>query len=137
MSKIPKDQVEQQKSKSKRRFDDKFAYRTVIISTILGLAFYIISLLFNIGIITIFSNVNTLFDIIEGFIKVGATLLFFLLMVISIGNYKELTGKPLGGSLVFLLFLLSLGQTIMNTVIFILTFIGLLIFLIYMYLVQE
>lgn len=137
MSKIPKDQVEQQKSKSKRRFDDKFAYRTVIISTILGLAFYIISLLFNIGIITIFSNVSMLFDIIEGFIKVGATLLFFLFMVISIGNYKELTGKPLGGSLVFLLFLLALGQTIMNTVIFVLTFIGLLIFLIYIYLVQE
>lgn len=137
MSKIPKDQVEQQKSKSKRRFDDKFAYRTVIISTILGLAFYIISLLFNIGIITIFSNVSMLFDIIEGFIKVGATLLFFLFMVISIGNYKELTGKPLGGSLVFLLFLLALGQTIMNTIIFVLTFIGLLIFLIYIYLVQE
>jgi hypothetical protein len=137
MSKIPKDQVEQQKSKSKRRFDDKFAYRTVIISTILGLAFYIISLLFNIGIITIFSNVSMLFDIIEGFIKVGATLLFFLFMVISIGNYKELTGKPLGGSLVFLLFLFALGQTIMNTVIFVLTFIGLLIFLIYIYLVQE
>jgi hypothetical protein len=137
MSKIPKDQLEQQRPRSKRRFDDKFAYRTVIISTILGLAFYIISLLFNIGIITIFSNVSVLFDIIEGFIKVGATLLFFLFMVISIGNYKELTGKPLGGTLVFLLFLLSLGQTLMNIGIFILTLIGLLIFLVYIYLVQD
>ena len=137
MSKIPKDQTKQQKLKSKRKFDEKFAYRTVIVSTILGIAFFIISLLFNIEIMTIFSDISVLFDFIEGLIKVGATLLFFLFMIISIGNYKELTGKPLGWNIILLLCLLSLGQTLLNLWIFILTFFGILIFLIYFYLVQE
>jgi hypothetical protein len=137
MSKIPKDQIKQQKLKSKRKFDEKFAYRTVILSTILGIAFFIISLLFNLEIITIFNNVSVLFDFLGSLIKVGATLLFFLFMMISVGNYKELTGKPLGWNITLLLCLLSLGQTLLNIWIFILTFFGLLIFLIYLYLVQE
>lgn len=137
MSKIPKVQTKDQKSKTRRRSEDKFAYRTVVISTVLSLIFFAVSLLFNIGIISIFADINLIFDIIDILIKVIAILLFFLFMMISIGNYKEMTGKPLGWKELLLLFILSIGQTLLNYIVFISTFIGLLLILVYLYLVQE
>ena len=137
MSKVPKDQIKEQKLKIKRRSDDKFAYRTVIISCILGIIFYIISFLFNIGIISIFANGNILFSILDVLIKITTILLFFLFMMVSIGNFKELAGKPLSWKELMLLFVLSLGQTLLNLLVFSLTFIGLVIIIIYFYLVQE
>lgn len=137
MSKIPKDQNLEQKLKKKRKSDEEFAYRTVIVSAALGVIFYIISLLLNMGIVSIFNNINIIFDLIGGLIKVVAILLFFLFMMISIGNFKELTGNPLDWKELFLLLILSLGQTILNLGVFIFTLIGLVIILIYLYLVQE
>ena len=137
MSKVPKDQIKEQKLKIKRRSDDKFAYRTVIISCILGIIFYIISFLFNVGIISIFVNGNFLFSILEILIKIITILLFFLFMMVSLGNFKELTGNPLSWKELILLFILSLGQTLLNLLVFTLTFIGLLVIIIYFYLVQE
>ncbi len=137
MSKVPKDQIKEQKLKIRRRSDDKFAYRTVIISCILGIIFYVISFIFNIGLIPFFTESNILFTLLDILIKVIAILLFFLSMMISIGNYKELTGNPLGWKELLLLFVLSLGQTLLNLLVFSLTFIGLLIIVIYFYLVQE
>jgi len=137
MSKIPKVQTKDQKSKTRRRSEDKFAYRTVVISTVLSLIFFAVSLLFNIGIISIFADINLIFDILDILIKVIAILLFFLFMMISIGNYKEMTGKPLGWKELLLLFILSIGQTLLNYIVFISTFIGLLLILVYLYLVQE
>lgn len=137
MSKIPKVQTKDQKPKFKRRSEDKFAYRTVLISTALSLIFYVISLLFNAEIISIFTGTNLIFYIIDILIKVIAILLFFLFMMISIGNYKEMTGKPLNWKEFLLLFILSLGQTLLNYIVFIFTFIGLLLILIYLFLVQE
>ena len=137
MSKIPKVQTKDQKSKTRRRSEDKFAYRTVVISTVLSLIFFAVSLLFNFGIISIFADINLIFDILDILIKVIAILLFFLFMMISIGNYKEMTGKPLGWKELLLLFILSIGQTLLNYIVFISTFIGLLLILVYLYLVQE
>jgi len=65
MSKIPKDQIKEQKLKIKRRSDDKFAYRTVIISCFLSIFFYVISILFNFRVISIFTNINILFEGLE------------------------------------------------------------------------
>jgi len=137
MSKIPKDQIKEQKSKIKRRSDDKFAYRTVIISCVLSIIFYAISLLFNVGVISIFTNINILFNMLDVLIKVATILLFFLFMMISVGNYKELTGKPLNWKELLLLIVLSLGQTLLNLWVFAFTFIGLLVIIIYLYIVQE
>jgi len=137
MSKIPKDQIKEQKSKIKRRSDDKFAYRTVIISCILSIILYTVSLLFNVGVISIFTNINILFNMLDVLIKVATILLFFLFMMISVGNYKELTGKPLNWKELLLLIVLSLGQTLLNLWVFSFTFIGLLVILIYLYIVQE
>jgi hypothetical protein len=137
MSKIPKVQPEDQEPKKRRITEDKFAYRTVIISTILAMIFFVVSLLFNTEIISVFSGINILFDILNIFIRVLAILLFFLFMIISIGNYKEMTGKPSGWKEFLLLIVLSLGQTILNYLVFIFTIIGLLLILLYLYLVQE
>ncbi|MCK4687693.1 MAG: hypothetical protein KAT66_06165 [Candidatus Lokiarchaeota archaeon] len=137
MSKIPKDQIKEQKSKIKRRSDDKFAYRTVIISCVLSIIFYAISLLFNVGVISIFTNINILFNMLDLLIKVATILLFFLFMMISVGNYKELTGKPLNWKELLILIVLSLGQTLLNLWVFAFTFIGLLVIIIYLYIVQE
>ena len=137
MSKTPKDQIKEQKLKIRRRSDDKFAYRTAIISCILGIIFYVISFIFNVGIISIFTSGNILFNLLDILIKVIAILLFFLFMMISVGNFKELSGNPLGWKELLLLFVLSLGQTLLNLLVFSLTFIGLLIIVIYFYLVQE
>ncbi len=137
MSKIPKVQTKDQKSKSKRISEDKFAFRTVVISCVLGLIFFVISILFNLEIISIFVGINLFSNIIDILIKVIVILLFFLFMMISIGNYKEMAGKPLDWKELLLLFILSLGQTILNYIVFIFTFLGLLLILIYLYLVQE
>ncbi|MHA1933510.1 MAG: hypothetical protein ACW96X_13280, partial [Promethearchaeota archaeon] len=119
MSKIPKGQIKDQKLKSKRKSEDKFAYRTVVASTVLSLFFFVVSLLFNTGIISIFEGRSLIFDIVNISIKVIAILLFFLFMIISIGNYKEMTGKPINWKEFLLLFILSLGQTLLNYLVFI------------------
>lgn len=141
MSKVPKDlkkdQITKQKLKIKRRSDDKFAYRTVIISCIFSVILYVISFLFNFEIISVFTNGNILFVIIDILIRVVTILLFFLFMMISLGNYKELTGNPLSWKELILLFILSIGQTLLNFLVFSLTFIGLIVIIIYFYLVQE
>ncbi|MFX1408745.1 MAG: hypothetical protein ACFFA6_00200 [Promethearchaeota archaeon] len=137
MSNISKHTDKKANSKAKQGIDEKFAYRSVIISVILGGIFLTISIFFNIEIITIFEGRNILWDIIDVIIKTGAILLFFFFMMISIGNYKELVGKPVNWKEILLLIVLSLGQSILNPWVFILTLIGLLFILIYLYLIQE
>ncbi|MFX0137293.1 MAG: hypothetical protein ACFFDN_26885 [Candidatus Hodarchaeota archaeon] len=137
MSKIPKQPEKKLKTKKRYRSDEKFAYRSVIISAIIGGIFYFISLLFNLEIITIFMNQGILWNIIDVSIKVVAILLFFLFMITSIGNYKELVGKRLDWKELILLFAFSIGQTILNPWVFLFTLFGLAIFIVYLYLVQE
>ena len=137
MSKIPKKSEKDVKTRKQGYTDENFAYRTVIISAIFGGIFYLISLLFNLGIISILPNQNILWNIIDIFIKVIVIILFFMFMITSIGNYKELTGKPLNWRELLLLVFLSIGQTILNPWIFIFTLFGILVIIIYLYLVQE
>ncbi len=137
MSKIPKQQEKELKSKEKYRSNEKFAYRSVIISAILGGIFFIISLFFNTGFITIFMNKDIFWNFIDITIKVLAIMFFFLFMITSVGNYKELIGKPLNWKELLFLFLLSIGQTILNIWVFTFTLFGLAIIIIYLYIVQE
>jgi hypothetical protein len=82
-------------------------------------------------------NIGIFWAIIDILIKVFAVLLFFLFIITSYGNYKELLGKRLNWKELVLLILFSIGQTILNSLVFILTLIGLIIILIYLFLVQE
>ncbi len=137
MSKISKSPNKKTNFKAKQAFNEKFAYRSVIISVIFGGIFLIISIFFNIEIITVFMDKNVLFDIIDLLIKTSVILLFFFFMMVSIGNYKEIVGKPISWKEFLFLIVLSLGQSILNLWVFTFTVLGIIIILIYLYLIQE
>jgi hypothetical protein len=137
MSKIPKESEKKFKSKKKNRNDDDFAFRSVLISAIFGGILFIISFLFNVEIVTIFMSGEILFTIIDVILKTFLVLLFFIFIITSYGNYKELVGKPLNWKDLLVIIVISIGQTILNLWVFILTLFGLIIILIYLYLVQE
>ncbi len=137
MSKIPKPIEKERKFKEKHRSDENFAFKSVIISAILGGFFLVISIFFNTGIISLLINTDIFWTFIDITVKVIAILLFFLFMITSIGNYKELIGKPLNWKELLLLFLFSIGQTILNVWVFIFTLFGLILLLIYLYIIQE
>ncbi len=143
MPKVKKEQKKGVTTKKKLILDEVQAYKSLKISAALGCVFLIISFLFNAGIITIFANLDEIifetidiFDIIDITIKVSAILLSFLFMVVSIGNYKDLMGKPANWKEILMLLGLSIIQTIRNPLVFLITLIGLIIILCYLYLVQ-
>ncbi|MFX1493868.1 MAG: hypothetical protein ACFFBZ_06265 [Promethearchaeota archaeon] len=136
---MPKFKKEKKKDRysNKKTFNEEFAYKTVIKSVFFAGFFFILSILFNMEIITFIENLGGFWFIIDILIKVGAILLFFFFIIISIGNYKELTGKPLDFKLIFLMFVLSLLQAFRDPIVFTFTFFGLAIIIIYMFFVQE
>ncbi|MFX1556968.1 MAG: hypothetical protein ACFFC1_22125 [Promethearchaeota archaeon] len=138
MSKIRKtNNINNKNSKKSSNSDQKFAYRTVILSVILAGICLIVSLLFNAEIITIFMDQGLFMDIIDITIKVVSILLFFLFMIIGLGNYKELIGEPLKLGNIIIIFIISLLQAFRNSIVFGFTLTGLLFLLIYLYFAHE
>lgn len=137
MSKFKKNQTKSNKTNAKSEFDESFAYKTVVLTAILSGILLIISLLFNTQIIATFMVENTIWFYIDISIKVLVILLFFVFSIISIGNYKELSGKPMDFKLILLLFVLSIIQAFRNSWVFGFTFLGLLVIIAYFYFVQE
>ena len=135
MSKIKKESIKKEPVNTKQRLDEKFAYRSVILSVVLAGIFLVISILFNAEILTIFMTENAFLSTIDITIKVLAILLFFILT--SIGNYKELTGKPVDLKIVIFIFIISVIQGFKNEWVFSLSFLGLLLILAYLYFIQE
>ncbi|MBD3342756.1 MAG: hypothetical protein GF353_26905 [Candidatus Lokiarchaeota archaeon] len=132
------------KSKKQRiRKREQEILKTIRISALLGGIFLLISFLFNVthwfedGIITKIIARETLWDIVDNSIKALTILLCFLFMTTSIGNYKELTGKPLKLWEVIVLVGLSLLQTFRNFWVFLIASISLGIAVFYLYLVQD
>jgi hypothetical protein len=137
MSKIPKLSEEKQMKLEKSRSDETFTYRSIIISVVLGSICFIVSILFNLEIITILMNIDLLWTIIDVVIKVIIVLLFFLFIITGYANYKELVGKRLNWKELLMFILLSIGQTLLNLSVFTLTLIGIFIIVIYLFLIQE
>jgi len=137
MSKIRKDTAKSESIKRKPKFTAKAAYRSVILSGILGGLFLALSIILNGEFITLFTSDDLLWVSIDTVLKVLIILLFFLFMMISIGNYKELTGKPIDLKIILLIFSFSLIQSFKNTIVFSFSLIGLLVIVIYLYIVQE
>ncbi|MFX0073128.1 MAG: hypothetical protein ACFFAO_18775 [Candidatus Hermodarchaeota archaeon] len=140
MPKIKKEPRKRRKSSVSRDYsgkDEKLITKSIKISSLLAGLFLALSLLFNGEIITFFMNRGIYWDILDVSIKVSLILFSFLFMVISISNYKELTGKPLGIKEIIFLITLSLGQTVRNLYVFIFTLIGLVILVFYLFLIQE
>ncbi len=136
MSKISKD-TKRKIYREKAKFIEKAAYRSVILSGILGGVFLVLSIMLNGEFIIIFTSDDLLFVSIDTVLKVLMILLFFFFMMISIGNYKELTGKPIDFKMILLIFILSLVQSFKNLIVFSFALISLLVIVVYLYVVQE
>lgn len=135
--------------KSNNISEDAFLLRSVRISAILGGIFLLLSLIFN-GterffdhlVIKLLPSISHLLQadywvVIDNIIKVSVILFAFFFMIISLGNYKEYTGKPIKIQEILILVGFSLLQTVRNLYVFIFTLIGLVLLLFYLYLVQE
>ncbi len=135
--------------KSKNISEDAFLLRSVRISAILGGIFLLLSLVFN-GtqrfydhlVTKLLPSISHLLQadnwvVVDNIIKVSVILFAFFFMIISLGNYKEYTGKPIKIQEILILFGFSLIQTVRNLYVFIFTLIGLVLLLFYLYLVQE
>ena len=131
------------KSKSKKIPEEKLILKSVKISAIFAGFFLVLSLFFNgtewffEGIITKYFEKEIYWEILDNTIKVSVIVLAFSFMMISLGNYKELTGKPIKSKEILFLFGLSLVQTIRSLIVFIFTLIALLLVIFYLYLIQE
>jgi len=128
------------KSQKSQEFNQDFAFRSLLFSLLLGIFFFIISILFNVA--DIFSLLLTseevlILEILNVAIKVLASLAFFFFMLISIGNYKDLLGKPANWKDIAFLFCLTLFQTVRNTFAFGITLFGLILMVLYFYIIQE
>jgi len=137
MSKINKNSVKSQQTKKKGKIEEKFAYRSVILSAIFGGLFLVISILLNGEIITLFLADDPFLLVLDITIKVSVILIFNILIMVSFGNYKELTGKPVNFKIIGLLFFFSLIQAFRDSLVFSFTLVGLLAIVLYLYLIQE
>ena len=131
------------KSESKRIPEEKLILKSVKISAFFAGVFLVLSLFFNgtewffEGIIIKYVKKEAYTEILDYMIKVSVIVLEFSFMIISLGNYKELTGKPVKLKEILFLFGLSLVQTIRSLIVFIFTLIALPIVIFYLYLIQE
>ncbi len=124
--------------KEKQAFNEEFAFRSLLISTIIGIACFIISIFINmVEIFSIIVYQDNFSNIIEIVVRVSVVLLFFFFMMISFGNYKDLLGKPSDLKEMIFLFCLSLLQTMRNIYVLSFSLIGLILIVIYLYLIQE
>jgi len=137
MSKIKKENLKSGTVNRKPKLKEKSAYRSVILSAVIGGLLLIISILLNGGYLSLFASENILFQTLDITIKVLVILFFFIFMTISIGNYKELTGKPLDLKLIVIIFIFSLIQSFRDVIVFSFSFMGLLVIIVYLFLVQE
>ena len=137
MSKLRKDTAKSESVKKKSKFIEKAAYRSVILSGLLGGVFLFLSIMLNGEFVNLFTSDDLLLVTIDVILKVLIIIFFFFFMMISIGNYKELTGKPIDFKIILALFFFSIIQAFRNSTVFSFTFISLLVIIIYFYVVQE
>jgi len=134
---MPKLKKAQNKAKKNQTRDvEDYAFKSIIISAIFSGICLTISLLFNGELISIIITDNVIWQLIEILIRVFSIIFFFLFMIVIIGNYKELTGKPITWKTLTLIFILSIIQSILDLKVFIITLIGLILIIVYLYLTQ-
>ena len=141
---MPKFQKKQKKKRREKQIPEaRVILKTVRISAVIAGIFLVLSLFFNgtelffEGIISQYYQKEDYWEILDYTIKITVIILEFLFMMISLGNYKELTGKPVNLKEILFLLGLCLLQTIRNLFVFIFTLIGLGVILFYLFLIQE
>ena len=137
MSKIRKGNNNLKRETDNQINNENFAYKSVVLSAVLAGIFLLISILLNGEILTFFISDITIIYVVGIILRVIIILLFFIFMMISIGNYKELSGKPLDFKFVILIFIFSLAQGFRDPIVFFFSFVGLIFLLVYIYLIQE
>ena len=154
MPKFRKETEKDKKKKKKKISDEDFAFRSILVSAIIGGAFLVISLVLNgteeffKGILNHFidedityqlpdESILNVSEVIDNTIKVSVILICFFFIFISIANYKDLSGKPAKLKDGILLGGLALLQTIRILWVFLFTLIGLVLILLYFYMVQD
>jgi hypothetical protein len=137
MPKFKKKSKKVSRAKKISKRDEQFIMRSLKISAFLAIIFSALSLLLNGEIITYFMNRDVYWDIIDVSIKVSVIIFSFLFSVVSVGNYKELTGKPIEIKEILLFIGLSLLQTVNNLYVFIFTLIGIVLLSFYLFFIQE
>lgn len=139
MPKFEKERKKELNSQKNKDFNQDLAFKSLLFTLFLGSIIFIISIIFNVvDILSLLSiNQNQLVEILNIGIKVVTPILFFFFMLTSIGNYKDLLGKPADWIDILFLFCISLFQTVRNTIVFGLTLIGLIILILYFYIIQE
>jgi len=137
MSKIKKENLKSGTVKKKQKSKEKSTYRSVILSAIIAGILLIISILLNGGYLSLFPSETILLQTLDITVKVLVILFFFIFITISIGNYKELTGKPLDLKLIAIIFIFSLIQAFRDSIVFSFSLMGLLLITVYLFLVQE
>ena len=137
MSKIKQENLKSGTVNRKLKLKEKSARRSVILSAIIAGMLLIISILLNGGYLSLFASENILLQTLDITIKVLVILFFFIFMTISIGNYKELMGKPLDLKLIVLILIFSLVQSFRDSLVFSFSLIGLLLIIVYLFLIQE
>ena len=141
---MPKFQKKQKKKGRENQIPEaRVLLRTVRISAVIAGIFFVLSLIFNgtelffEGIITHYYQGEDYWVILDYTIKITVIILEFLFMMISLGSYKELTGKPVNLKEILFLLGLCLLQTIRSLIVFIFALIGLGVILFYLFLIQE
>ncbi len=139
MPKFEKKKTKQNSSRDIKEIDQILAFKSLFFTLFLGIISFILSVLFNVvDILSILAlNKDILVNILNIGIKVITTIAFFFFMLTSIGNYKDLLGKPANWADIMFLFCLSLFQTVRDGIAFGFTFLCLIVFILYFYLIQE
>ncbi|MFX1276970.1 MAG: hypothetical protein ACFFBP_06860 [Promethearchaeota archaeon] len=139
MPKFEKERKKASKSQKNQGFDQDLAFKSLVFTLFVGSIFFILSILFNVvDILSVLSLIqHQLIEILDIGIKVITPVLFFLFILTSVGNYKDLLGKPADWKEITFLFCLSLFQTVRNTIAFGLTLVGLILVVLYFYIIQE
>ena len=144
MDNLPKFKKHKNEDLKQKKISDRGSMlKSVRISAILAGVFLILSLLFNgtefffEGITTKYIQEDVLYEILDNTIKVSVIVFSFVFMMISLGNYKEFTGKPVKFKEILFLFCLSIVQTIRSLIVFIFALIVLVIVLFYLFIIQE
>ena len=137
MSKIKKENLKSGTINRKQKLEEKSAYRSVVLSAVIGGILLISSIFLNGGYLSLVISENFLFQTLDITIRVLVILFFFIFMTISIGNYKKLTGKPLDFKFIVLIFIFSLIQSFRDSIVFSFTLVGLLLIIVYLFFIQE
>ena len=144
MDNLPKFKKHKDEDLKQKKISDRGSMlKSVRISAILAGIFLILSLVFNgtefffEGITTKYIQKDVLYEILDNTIKVSVIVFSFVFMMVSLGNYKEFTGKPVKFKEILFLFCLSIVQTIRSLIVFIFTLIVLAIVIFYLYVIQE